>query len=325
GVNVSVVSPTLLSLTVTPSNVTVTVGATQQYTATGTYSDLSTQNLTGEVTWSSSNTAAATINPDGVASAGGPGSTTISATLGSTTGSTGLTVQAGPLTIMTASLPAGQVGVSYAATLQALGGMPPYTWSLASGTFPAGLTLSANTGVISGTPTAAGTSSFTVQVSDGSDGGNSTTKALSITVNAAAQTIWPSTAVATNPDGEPNAKLEVVVKFRSDVAGVVTRVRFYKHPLNTGTHIGNLWATDGTRLATATFTGETASGWQQVNFTTPVAITANTVYVASYFVPVGHYSGDKNYFATQGVDNPPLHALATGSPAGTGASTYAPP
>jgi hypothetical protein len=49
-----------------------------------------------------------------------------------------------------------------------------------------------------------------------------------------------------------------------------------------------------------------------VNFASPVAITANTVYVASYHTNVGHYSDDQNYFAANGVDNPPLHALANG-------------
>ena len=55
------------------------------------------------------------------------------------------------------------------------------------------------------------------------------------------------------------------MKFRSDVAGQVTGVRFYKGSGNTGTHIGNLWSSTGTLLASATFTGESASGWQQVN------------------------------------------------------------
>ena len=60
----------------------------------------------------------------------------------------------------------------------------------------------------------------------------------------------------------------------------------------------------------ATFTNETASGWQQVNFATPVAINANTTYVASYHTTVGHYSLNANYFAGGGVDNGQLHALA---------------
>ena len=64
------------------------------------------------------------------------------------------------------------------------------------------------------------------------------------------------------------------VKFSSEVAGSVTGIRFYKATTNTGTHIGSLWTTSGTLLASATFTGETASGWQQVSFSTPVAIAA---------------------------------------------------
>src|SRR5262249_10556883 len=71
-----------------------------------------------------------------------------------------------------------------------------------------------------------------------------------------------------------------------------------------------------------TFTGETGSGWQQASFASPVAIQANTVYVASYFAPNGHYSGNLNYFATQGFDAPPLHALATGVAGGNGVSSY---
>ena len=100
------------------------------------------------------------------------------------------------------------------------------------------------------------------------------------------------------------------VKFSSEVAGNVTGIRFYKASTNTGTHIGSLWTTSGTLLASATFTSETASGWQQVNFSTPVAISANTTYVASYLAPKGHYSDTSSGFASAGVKNPPLQALA---------------
>jgi hypothetical protein len=69
----------------------------------------------------------------------------------------------------------------------------------------------------------------------------------------------------------------------------------------------------GTRMATATFTNETASGWQQANFAPPgVAITANIIYVAVYQTTVGHYSSDENYFAgirSAGVNSGSLHAL----------------
>ena len=63
----------------------------------------------------------------------------------------------------------------------------------------------------------------------------------------------------------------------------------------------------GTLLASATFSGETASGWQEVQFATPVAITANTTYVASYYTPSGFYSVTRPYFTSQ-VSSPPLRA-----------------
>jgi len=100
------------------------------------------------------------------------------------------------------------------------------------------------------------------------------------------------------------------VQFKSDSDGYITGIRFYKSQANTGTHVAHLWSASGTLLASATFTNETASGWQQVNFLSPIAITTNTVYVGSYQTSVGHFGLDQGYFATFGVDNPPLHALA---------------
>jgi len=135
-------------------------------------------------------------------------------------------------------------------------------------------------------------------------------------------TLWPSTAVPGVVDGGPDSAVELGVKFRSDVAGSITGIRFYKASANTGTHVGNLWTSTGTLLATATFTGETASGWQQVNFATPVSITTNTVYVASYHANNGHYSANGNYFSVNGVDNPPLHALTNGVSGGNGVFAY---
>ena len=99
-------------------------------------------------------------------------------------------------------------------------------------------------------------------------------------------------------------------------------IRFYKSAANTGTHVGNLWSSTGTLLASATFTNETASGWQQVNFANPVAITANTLYVASYFSPAGHYSADWSFFATLAADNAPLHAPTDGPGSPNGVFAY---
>jgi hypothetical protein len=119
-----------------------------------------------------------------------------------------------------------------------------------------------------------------------------------------------------------DSPVELGVSFKSDVSGYITGIRFYKSAANTGAHVGNLWSNTGTLLATATFTGESAAGWQQVNFSSPVAITANAVYVASYHVNGGHYSANWDYFASSGMDNAPLHAPASGSGTPNGRYVY---
>jgi hypothetical protein len=228
----------LVSIAVTPASPTVNAGANQQFTATGTYQDSSTRDISAQVTWNSSNPAAAVISGIGLATGQSAGSSNITATLnGVTSNAALLTVEAGP---------------------------PP--------TCPC--------------------------------------------------TIWSSTAVPTVIDAGPGAAVELGVKFTSDFNGTITGLRFYKSGNNTGTHIGSLWSSTGTLLASATFTNETASGWQQVNFSSPVAITANTAYVASYHTDVSHFSLDLNAFAAAGVDNPPLHALATGVNGGDGVYLY---
>jgi hypothetical protein len=84
--------------------------------------------------------------------------------------------------ITTTSLPDGQVNVAYSQPLAATGGTPPYAWSVSAGSLPAGLSLDPSTGVISGTPTTAGTSSFTVMVTDSDVTPETATANLSITV-----------------------------------------------------------------------------------------------------------------------------------------------
>jgi Domain of unknown function (DUF4082) len=130
-------------------------------------------------------------------------------------------------------------------------------------------------------------------------------------------TIWPSTATPGTADTNESQPVELGVKFTSSSSGYITGIRFYKGVNNRGTRVGNLWSSSRTLLASATFTGETSSGWQQVNFSSPVAITANTVYVASYFSPTGDFSVDRNYFNTA-VSNPPLQALQNQSSGSSG-------
>ncbi|MBK8986876.1 MAG: DUF4082 domain-containing protein [Chloroflexi bacterium] len=121
--------------------------------------------------------------------------------------------------------------------------------------------------------------------------------------------IWDnSPSVGGNP--ADSASYELGVKFRSSEDGFITALRFYKYPENTGTHVGRLWDMSGSLLGSATFTNETASGWQEVTLDPPVAITANTVYIASYGTENGNYAFSANYFTSQGVDNGPLRALS---------------
>lgn len=90
--SLTVSGATLVSIAVTPINSSMAVGTTKQFTATGTYSDSSTQDVTASVIWTSSTPAAAAINAQGLASSIATGTTTITASFGSITGSTGLTV-----------------------------------------------------------------------------------------------------------------------------------------------------------------------------------------------------------------------------------------
>ncbi|MGI8874598.1 MAG: DUF4082 domain-containing protein, partial [Egibacteraceae bacterium] len=115
-------------------------------------------------------------------------------------------------------------------------------------------------------------------------------------------------------DAEDPTAVELGVKFKPDVAGSITGVRFYKSTANKGTHTGSLWTAGGTRLAQATFTSETASGWQTVTFAAPVPVTAGTTYVASYHAPQGRYSATRAGLL-DGADNPPLSAVSNATSA----------
>jgi hypothetical protein len=182
--------------------------------------------------------------------------------------------------------------------------------------------------VAHGSPTA------TIESRAVDDSGNLERPGPGVAVNMSCPcSIWgPATTPGTVDSGDP-ASIEVGVKFQADTFGYVTGIRFYKASANTGTHIGNLWTANGQLLASATFTGETASGWQQVNFSQPVQINKNTTYIASYFAPKGHYSEDGSYFYTTpplgtnptitNVDSPPLHALRNTNGVLNGLFSYA--
>ena len=124
-----------------------------------------------------------------------------------------------------------------------------------------------------------------------------TTASLFSTNPIAADLNWP----------DPNS-VQLGVQFETSSAGTVTAIRFYKGVLDIGPHVVSLWSNDGTLLASAAASNETAIGWQQVNLTSPVAIAPNTIYVAAYHTN-GFYSAAQGYFFNA-VTSGPLTAPA---------------
>ena len=104
--------------------------------------------------------------------------------------------------------------------------------------------------------------------------------------------VLPSTAAANE-----SSPVELGMAFQAARDGQVSAIRFFKGAGNNGTHTGSLWSSTGTRLATVTFTNETATGWQSATLSTPVRVTAGTTYIVSYYAPQGHYAYTSGYFA----------------------------
>ena len=124
-------------------------------------------------------------------------------------------------------------------------------------------------------------------------------------------------------DAAQDAALEVGVKLRSDEAGYISAVRFYKQPNNVGTHVGHVWSASGQLLAEAEFTSETASGWQQADLASPVPIAPNTTYVVSYHSSLGFFPMTP-WALSLGLDRAPLHAPSDAVAGGNGVYRYGP-
>ncbi|WP_169514604.1 DUF4082 domain-containing protein [Actinokineospora enzanensis] len=167
--------------------------------------------------------------------------------------------------------------------------------------------------------------SVTIQVRASDDGatlGATVSRPVTVGAQQCPCTIF-GTQTPTVVDGSDAAPIEVGTKFTTSVNATVTGVRFYKATTNTGSHTGSIWSSAGQQLATGTFSGESGSGWQTLNFSTPVQIRAGQTYVASYYAPNGHYSVDAGYFNGKGAGIVPLTAPATGNtPGGNGVFRY---
>jgi hypothetical protein len=164
------------------------------------------------------------------------------------------------------------------------------------------------------TPTTSGTPTVKVRAVD--DSANlSAPASATVTVNmrTCPCSIWTDSTTPGTTSAADNGPVEVGVKFRASANGYVRGVKFYKGAGNSGTHTGSLWTVGGQLLTTGTFTGETATGWQTLTFSSPVAIRAGQSYIASYTAPNGRYSANPFYFERTGVSSAPLSAPATGS------------
>ncbi len=171
---------------------------------------------------------------------------------------------------------------------------------------------------------AAGTAVIKTRAVD--DSGNLEAPGPGVTVTVSGSrtcpcSLWSDATTPVVSSHSDTAAVELGVKFRPDADGFITALRFYKGTTNTGTHTGHLWSASGSLLASATFGGESPTGWQQVALGAPVAVSANTTYVASYHAPNGGYARDTGYFSTAFI-NAPLRALADGAEGGNGVYKY---
>ena len=169
------------------------------------------------------------------------------------------------------------------------------------------------TGTVTFTPNPGfiGAATFTYRITDGTNDPASASVNLTVLPPPTIAQLFAysdTPAILSDPDSN---SVNLGVKFLATEAGAITGLKYYKGAGDTGTHVGSLWTSTGTLLASATFTNESASGWQYVTFANPVTITAGTTYVASYHSN-GHYAATGNYFTSTYTNG----SLATPGPGG---------
>ena len=196
----------------------------------------------------------------------------------------------------------------------------------------ASLTTSSSQATLTPTSPLANGTTYTVTLKGGSTGikdvaGNALTNDYSWSFTTAAggggttYAVFATTATPAEPTNNDGQGIVLGMKFRSTQSGVIIGVRYYKGAGTTGTHTGHLWTSAGVLLGSTTFAGETASGWQQATFASPITISVNTTYVVSLFSPSGHYAATDPYFTSAQV-NGPLRALANGEDGPNGLYRY---
>ncbi len=329
---ISTVAAPLDHIIVTPTSLNLVEAATQQFSAQGFDAN---NNLIPNLkfTWSVAN-GGGSIDANGLFTAGltpGTYNNTIVASVGSVQGYASVTVIETTLdhfVLDPVSTPQ-HTGIAFPITIRARDTngnlMVSYhgqaTLSDTTGTVQPALTTNFVNGVWTGYITITQTANgVIITASDGIATGTSNPFDV-VPLRQCPCSIWDNSVIPPNPNINEGRPIEVGVKFRSDINGYITGLRFYKGDLNTGIHTGHLWKTDGTLLATVIFNGETGSGWQQVILNGPVPITANTTYIASYFSPGGYHAESADYFSAATI-NPPLKALANDEDGPNGVYRY---
>src|SRR5438477_660467 len=164
---VTVTAPTIASIAVTPVGLTLGIGINQQYTATATYSDGSSQDLASGVTWNSSTTPVATVSGSGLVTTVGAGNTTITATVGSFSDSSTLTVVAAHLLSIAVSPATTSIALGTTQQFSAVGSFDDGSTQLltsASWSFSSGAVASVGS---TGLATAVGIGSTTITAASG--------------------------------------------------------------------------------------------------------------------------------------------------------------
>lgn len=206
-----------------------------------------------------------------------------------------------------------------------------FTLSSSAGSVPGTVSLSSDATTATFTPTSAlaASTTFTASAKATDNSGNVMTAPFTWSFTTGKPrpatcpcTIWDDFTTPATAATSDTSAVEVGTKVRFDAKGQVTGIRFYKGAGNTGTHIGTLWSSTGTKLASGTFTGETASGWQTLTFASPVNVDSGTTYVVSYFAPSGHYAASPGYFGNNTATYNQMHALADGVDGGNGVYSY---
>jgi hypothetical protein len=206
------------SITTQPAGQTVTAGQTASFTvvATGT-APLTYQWKKNSVAISGATSSSYTTPATASSDSGAQFTVVVSNTAGSVTSTAAALIvnpAASPLQITSSQLPDGTQGVSYSATLSATGGTTPYSWTIATGALPPGLALGSN-GVISGTPTVAGSFPFSMQVKDAA--GQSASGSFSINVVTAAA---PTVSISSPASGATVSGIVAVSGLATDGLGI---------------------------------------------------------------------------------------------------------